>query len=73
MFKLKDLAFVNLRKEAILEVLMAHTTRYKDSLIPYLPRVLNKYFQEKIEKDDYINIPNKVFLKALQNQEMAKN
>ena len=41
--------------------ILAHTDRYKKSLLPYLTKLLNEYFEMKIEEQDYINIPSRYF------------
>lgn len=50
-----------LRKQPLLQTPLAHTNRYKNSPLPYLTRLLNQFFEKKIEERDYINIPSKYF------------
>ena len=50
-----------LRKRPLLHTPLAHTGRYKKSPFPYLTKLLNEYFEKKIEEQDYINIPSRYF------------
>ena len=50
-----------LRKQPLLFTPLAHTDRYKKSPLPYLTKLLNEYFDKKLEEQDYINIPSRYF------------
>ena len=50
-----------LRKQPLFQTPLAHTDRYKKSPLPYLTKLLNEYFEKKIEEQDYINIPSRYF------------
>ena len=50
-----------LRRQPILKTPFAKTERYKNSPLPALTRLLNEYFEQKIEEQDFVNIPSRFF------------
>ena len=50
-----------LRRQPILMTPFAKTERYKNSPLPALTRLLNEYFEQKIEEQDFVNIPSRFF------------
>ena len=60
-FKFSERKDIFLRKQPILVPPFAHTERYKNSPLPFLTRILNNFFEQKIKKKDYTNIPSRFF------------
>ena len=61
MFQFTEKSNLLLRHQPILKVPFAHTTRYMDSPLPSLTRILNDFFDRKILEGDLINIPSRFF------------
>ena len=60
-FRYTEKRDIFLRKQPLLHTPLAQTDRYKKSPLPYLTKLLNEYFEKKIEEHDYINIPSRYF------------
>ena len=60
-FKYSEKTEIFIRKQPIIEVPFAHTDRYKRSPLPALVKLLNDFFNTKIDDGDFINIPNRFF------------
>ena len=60
-FKYTDKTDIILRRQPIIEEPFAHTDRYKRSPLPALVKLLNDYFNEKIDDGDLINMPSRYF------------
>ena len=60
-FKYTEKTEIFLRRQPIIEVSFAHTDRYKRSPLPALVKLLNDYFNMKIDDGDFINIPSRYF------------
>ena len=61
MFHFTEKSNLLLRHQPILKVPFAHTSRYMNSPLPSLTRILNDFFDKKILEGDLINIPSRYF------------
>ena len=60
-FKFSQRTDIFLRRRPILVSPFANTERYKKSPLPYLTRILNNYFEQKINDKYYTNILSRFF------------